>query len=183
MESISKVFWDNAIIGLAKLDKDGKFYAANPAFCNLLGYSEAELQEKTWKDVTHPEDVDGTQPMFEKAIAGIISSYTIEKRYITKRGNIIWASLLACVIHDENKQFKLMLKQVISAPIVLSSSKDIEAPITGNKAFVKDNVKLLISAGVGVAMTLTGVLTGHNELYQLGTALVLGLFGGFMAKK
>jgi len=123
MDIITKVFWEQAIIGLAQVNKEGEFIKANPAFCNLLGYTESELQHKKWQDITHPEDVEGARPMFEQSVAGIISSYTMEKRYLTKRGNIIWVSLFVSVLQDENKQFKLLLKQVISSPIIIEGKK------------------------------------------------------------
>ena len=180
METIIRTFWKASVIGLAEVNKDGKFIRANPAFCNLLGYSEAELQEKTWREITHPEDMDGGQPMFEKSIAGIINSYTMEKRYITKRGNIIWVSLFACAITDEAGQFKLLLKQVVSAPIVIETNKEPEAV---PKALLKDNGKLVATAAIGAAMTIVGAILGHSELYHLGSALVVGLVGGVITKK
>lgn len=182
MDIITKVFWEHAIIGLAQVNKDGEFIKANPAFCNLLGYTESELQHKKWQDITHPEDVEGARPMFEQSVAGIINSYTMEKRYLTKRGNIIWVSLFVSVLQDENKQFKLLLKQVISAPIIIEGKKE-DAPVPSVKNSLKDNYRIIAGFVVGGAMTIVGAVMGHPELFNLGSALLVGIIGGATAIK
>ncbi len=34
---------------------DGRFGVTNPAFCELLGYPEAEVGNLSWKELTPPE--------------------------------------------------------------------------------------------------------------------------------
>lgn len=49
---------------------DAKVQRANPAFCAILGYDEAELNGKTFAEVTHPDDVEPTRNALEKLVRG-----------------------------------------------------------------------------------------------------------------
>lgn len=68
---------------------NGTIYA-NQAFCDLIGYTQKELEAKTIFDITHPDDVMVTKEHMKKLQLGEISKTRFEKRYIHKNGNIIW---------------------------------------------------------------------------------------------
>ena len=80
---------------------DGTFQYVNKAFCDLLGYSAEELCQKTWQDVTHPDDVSKDAEFAEAVLAGEIPHYTLEKRYLRKDGSIVWVSLFGNFVLDE----------------------------------------------------------------------------------
>lgn len=188
MSSVPELYltlWDRCIIGLAEVNKDGYFIRANPAFCNLLGYSESELQKKKWHEITHPDDTVGGDIMFDKAVAGHITSYTMEKRYITKRGQIIWANLFVSTVLDDNKELKFLLKQIINAPIIIPAEGLLAKNTTNSnlKDIIKENYKLILASIAGVVFTIYGHYTSSIEIQNLGIALTLGIFGGVMAKK
>ena len=55
---LNQAFFHYSPCGMAATDRTGRFVAANDAFCDLVGYSAAELAELTIADVTHPDDRD-----------------------------------------------------------------------------------------------------------------------------
>lgn len=182
MESILPILWEKSIIGLAKLDKFGMFLKANPAFCDLVGYSESELQTKKWQDITHPDDTAGGEKMFGRIIHGEIAQYTMEKRYITKRGLVIWVSVSMTSVTDPQGNISCVLKQIATIPIQISDSiAPKKEPTT--KEFMKENSKVLLASVVGTIFTLYGAWSGQVDLKNMGLAIVVGLFGGLMAKK
>jgi len=63
---------------------DDKFVFCNHAWCRLLGYSESELKEKTWQDITKKEDIGADQAEVNSIIAGSKEEYYLEKTYIRK---------------------------------------------------------------------------------------------------
>ena len=65
----------------------------NPAFCRMLGYSEAELLCMSYADVTHPDDVKLNLWNIEGLTAGEASHFSMEKRYVRKDGEIVWVLL------------------------------------------------------------------------------------------
>lgn len=99
-EKFRRLFED-APIGMAIVNTYGKLLQVNPAFCKLLGYTEAELENCTFKDFTHPEDIEREMFYIEKCWRGEIKNYKIEKRYIKKNGEIVWVNLTTGLICDE----------------------------------------------------------------------------------
>jgi len=173
-----KILWEKCIIGLAEVDENGKFIKANPAFCAILGYSEAELLHKTWIDITHPEDAPGTSAMLSKLLSGEIEEYSVQKRYITKKGNIVWIDLLLTSIKVDNTSI-YFLKQVQTSPIIIPTS-DL-APVD-KENLLKNNSKLIVAGIIGAILAVLGVFTGNTEMQTIGVGLIIGVFGNFIGK-
>ena len=78
------------IAGVAKLDvSTGRYLAVNAQFCDMTGYSEQELLNKTNRDLTHPDDQQDTRQHVAAALAGTAdASSSFHKRYICKDGSI-----------------------------------------------------------------------------------------------
>lgn len=80
--------FENASSGLVIVALGGQFLRANRAFCDITGYENAELEQLTFKDITHPEDLDKDVSYVEKLLNGSLSSYHLKKRYIIKVGRM-----------------------------------------------------------------------------------------------
>ncbi|MDA0746834.1 MAG: ATP-binding protein [bacterium] len=98
-ERFRKIF-EECPIGIALVGNDFKLNRVNSAFCAPLGYTEQELTDLTFVDITHPEDINKDVQLAEKLFAGEIPSYQMEKRYFTKNGDIVWINLTASMIQD-----------------------------------------------------------------------------------
>ncbi len=90
-----------APLGMALVDVRGHPILNNQALQNILGYSEEELQHMAFPEFTHPEDVDKDLELYQQLIAGQIDSYKMEKRYIRKDGEHVWAQLTVSSIKSE----------------------------------------------------------------------------------
>lgn len=86
--------------GMAFVDPSGRWLKANLALCDMLGYSEEELQGRTFADVTHPEDVGTDIEQLRRLVSGEIGSYHRIKRYVRKDGRVIWVSIAVSALHD-----------------------------------------------------------------------------------
>ena len=84
--------FENSVIGVALTDLDGRFQAANHAYQKMLGYSEKELQQLTFLDVTHEDYGDSSKTLVSELIEGKRQQFQIEKRYLRKDGTVIWGS-------------------------------------------------------------------------------------------
>ncbi|MGI0486845.1 PAS domain S-box protein [Pantanalinema rosaneae CENA516] len=104
--------FDNAPIGIALVGLTGKWLKVNPALCDILGYTEAELLTKTFQDITHPDDLDIDLSYMDQLLAGEIRSYTLKKRYVDRWGHIIWILLDASLIRDAQGEPKYFLSQI-----------------------------------------------------------------------
>lgn len=92
--------FEQAASGIALATLDGHFAAVNRRFCELVGYSAAELEALTWRDITHPDDVALDESYVEQLLAGALSEYTLEKRYVRKDGQVIWIQLFTTIARD-----------------------------------------------------------------------------------
>lgn len=73
----------------------------NDAFCDLLGYTRAELGDRaTWQQLTHPDDIPGTERIVAALLAGKMPSARFTKRYIHKDGRVIWADVSTSLRRD-----------------------------------------------------------------------------------
>jgi PAS domain S-box-containing protein len=81
---------------------DGRFVAVNKKMLEITGYSEEELVGRRFLDITHPEDVPTNRNLYAELVAGLIPSYSYEKRYIRKDGSIVWASTTISLVRDEH---------------------------------------------------------------------------------
>ena len=70
-----------------------RFLRMNQRYGDILGYTVEELRKLTFKDYSHPEDLQKDLVEFQKLAAGEIQSYAIEKRYFRKDGALIWVNL------------------------------------------------------------------------------------------
>lgn len=81
--------WEDADHPMACVDAENQFVLVNSAFERLLGYSSAELEGKSWMEITAQRDVGGDLASVQAVIEGRADIYTMEKDYLHKRGRAI----------------------------------------------------------------------------------------------
>lgn len=89
---------ENSPIALGNVSLKGEILYVNPAFCQLIGYSNDELKDKTLELITHPDDRELSISEFKKIQEGEQKEYSIIKRYIHKDGSVKWAKLFVIPI-------------------------------------------------------------------------------------
>jgi len=88
-------------IGIALMDRDYRLLKVNEAFCRMVGYSDGELLGMSPLDFTHPDDRQPTIDLTERLFVAEIPMRKLEKRYVKKNGEVIWANVTASLIHDQ----------------------------------------------------------------------------------
>jgi PAS domain S-box-containing protein len=103
----------NAPIGISTAScKSGFFEDPNTAFCNILGYSKEELQKLTFREITHPEDLEESVAKVEALKAGKIASFTMEKRYVRKDGTVINGKVNVSALTDKDGHVCLFIAEL-----------------------------------------------------------------------
>ena len=102
-ERFRRVF-EEGPLGFAFVGKDFRILKVNSALCRLLGYSEAELLQMSFPEITHPDDVGADVEFAERLFRREIPFYRMRKRYVKKNGEVIWVSLNATVIRDQESK-------------------------------------------------------------------------------
>ncbi|MDO8316781.1 MAG: PAS domain S-box protein [Flavobacterium sp.] len=100
-----QAIFDQAAVGIAHLDSfTGNFIEINNQYCQLLGYSQQEMKERNFQSITHPEDLEEDLMNLEKLRDGKIKEYSMEKRYFTKSGAIVWVNLTVSPLFKKDKK-------------------------------------------------------------------------------
>jgi len=92
------VLAENSSAGIALIAPNGRFIAANLALQEMLGYTESELQGRTAADISHQEDRASTEARIADVHAGRRRVYRLEKRYLRKNGNVMWADVSSVLV-------------------------------------------------------------------------------------
>ena len=85
-----RAVFDNSAAGIALANPSGRFLAGNLAYQKMLGYSEKELRELSFLDITHEDYRDGNSELTTELLEGKRQYFEMEKRYRRKDGNLIW---------------------------------------------------------------------------------------------
>lgn len=95
-----RAIYEYGPVGIVLGDLKGRLTFANPAFCKLMGYEEAELLDMNFRDLTVQDDLSTENVLVDEILAGKRDHYEVEKRYIRKGGEIVWVTLSTAVVRD-----------------------------------------------------------------------------------
>jgi len=79
---------------------EGRFLRVNRALCGMTGYSEAELLEMTFRDITHPDDIESNENFRQQLLSDETANHTHDKRYVRKDGKLIWVQIVVTIVRD-----------------------------------------------------------------------------------
>ncbi len=88
-----------ATAGIVQTDLTGRFTFANHRYCEIVGYSEAELQSLRMHDITHPDDLPSNAEQFRRLAEGG-PDFVVEKRYVRKDGGEVWVNNSVSAVRD-----------------------------------------------------------------------------------
>ena len=156
--------FENSPIGMALVSLKGEWMEVNKELCDMLGYTEEELLNTRFQDITHKEDLEKDLTEVTRTINGEIDSYKMEKRYIHKNGSIIWAMLSVSLVRDEKNNpvhFVSMIEDITerkeNEQDLLKLNSELNAVLNSTHAII-------------VGTDTTGKITHFNK----GAELMLG---------
>ncbi len=92
--------FENAPIGMAVLDLDGRWLQVNRALCDITGFRREQLRATTLARITHEDDRHLGRESRRMLLDGEIPSYQIEKRYRNAQGREIWVQVTSSLARD-----------------------------------------------------------------------------------
>jgi PAS domain S-box-containing protein len=96
-----RVIFEQAAVGITLADsRSGRYIQVNQRFCQMLGYTKTDLASLTWRDFTHPDDLEADLAYDTQVLAGDISHFSFEKRFIRKNGEPHWVNISVSVVRD-----------------------------------------------------------------------------------
>lgn len=119
--------FEHAAIGMAIVDISGKWLRINNSLSAMLGYTAQEIQDLSFQDITYPEDLHKDLILLNELIAGTREFYEMEKRYIHKKGNIVWAILAVSLVRDREGNPLHFISQITDISRIKAAEADIRA--------------------------------------------------------
>ncbi|MEM9923818.1 MAG: PAS domain S-box protein [Cyanobacteria bacterium P01_D01_bin.50] len=111
-EDLSRLAFNDAAIGMALVAPDGRWLKVNRALCEIVGYSEIDLLNTTFQEITHPDDLEKDLGYVNQMLAGEIRTYQMEKRYFHSSGHIVWILLSVSLVWDKQEQPLYFIAQI-----------------------------------------------------------------------
>jgi PAS domain S-box-containing protein len=112
-EDLFRATFEQAAVGIAHVTLEGgQLLRINRKFCEILGYSHQDLLERTFKEITHPDDLSTDFTFLRQMLAGEISTYSLEKRYFRKDGSVVWGNLTVSLARQPSGEPKYFISVI-----------------------------------------------------------------------
>jgi PAS domain S-box-containing protein len=129
--------FEQAAVGIAHVALDGRWLRVNQKLCAVVGYSKEDLLERTFQDITHPDDLEQDLAYVRQMLAGEIEAYTMEKRYIRKDRSMVPVNLTVALVHDAAGEPQYFISVVED----ISERKQMEKELADHREHLEELVK------------------------------------------
>jgi PAS domain S-box-containing protein len=153
--------FNQAAVGIAQVGIDGQWLLVNQKLCDIVGYTREELLERSFQDITHPDDLDCDLEYARQMLAGEIQTYSMEKRYIRKDTSQFWINLTGSIVRNCSGEPEYFIAVVED----ISDRKRAEEDL---RQSIKDlsDIKFALDRAAIVAITdARGVITYVNNKF------------------
>jgi len=157
-----RLAFEHAPIAKALIGLDGRYELVNPAMCEFTGYPEEQLTQLTTADLTHPDDLDADVAAMAGLLANQGATYSLDKRYRTATGAIVWGAKTATLVRREDGSPLHFVAQI----------QDITARKRDEQALLDERRRLRNAESIGRIGSWdwqldTGVITWSPGLFEL----------------
>lgn len=159
-----KGMFEHAGVGVAKTTPDGRFLLVNDRFEDIVGYDLETLLSTSFKDITHPEDIETNVAAVKDLVAGLRQNYVTEKRYVRADGKIVWATLTLVAVRDDDGNPEYLLAVIED----ITKQKQVEH-------LLRENESLLNSIFVNVPVGL--LIKNYNHIVERANDTYMGWYG------
>jgi PAS domain S-box-containing protein len=157
-ERLHAVF-NQAAVGISIASLEGRFVESNQKFSDILGYSIEEIRQRTFFDVTHPDDLEKTRSNTRDLLNRETSDFSYEKRFLRKDGGVVWTLTTVTLLKDAagKPQFFLgVIEDVTSRKRAEKASRESEERFRAIVKATPECVKVVAPDGTLLAMNSAG---------------------------
>jgi diguanylate cyclase (GGDEF)-like protein/PAS domain S-box-containing protein len=144
--------FDDAAIGMALVDLQGRWLQVNEALAHITGYSSEQLIGMGFRDLTPEDEVRQDVEALDDLVAGRRNLYVAEKRYRRADGGIVWISLSVSLVRGPDGQPIHLISQMQDVTDRKAAERELadralHDPLTGlpNRLLFLDRVQVAIS--------------------------------------
>jgi PAS domain S-box-containing protein len=99
-----QALFDQPAVGVAFLDKDGRYMRVNARFAEMVGRPAEVLVGRRFAEITEPDELEKDRVRWDECLAGLRTSFTREKSYLRPDGVRVWIGVHSVVVPDEQRR-------------------------------------------------------------------------------
>ena len=119
-------FFRLSIVGLVIMDSSGNLIQWNEKFQQLIGYNKEELARMSFKELTHPDDIEHNVARFTELKEGGTDNFETVKRCLTKEGKSIWVRGGFRAIKDKSGQLDMVYGVIADITNLIEAEEALE---------------------------------------------------------
>ena len=163
-QTFSAIF-NNATSGMGILSPKGVWLNTNTALCEFLGYSEVELSEMTFTDISHPDEWEVDNQQFLRLLNDEIQIYQRATRYLHREGHTVWGLASVSVVRDRTDRPEFVVTQIID----ITARKRAEESLAASNALMEESQEIAKVGGWELDLR-SGELYWTQETYRIHEA-------------
>ncbi|WP_439609582.1 PAS domain S-box protein [Hydrogenophaga sp.] len=160
--------FEQGATGMTHSHLNGEWIRINQTYCDMIGYTKAEMLKMHFRDFTHPDDLELDLAHFHRALNDEVPHYAFEKRYIHKLGHFVWAYLTISLVRKPSGE----ADYVIAVVQDITALKHAEQALRTSGQLLRQAHELagLASWQADVATRRFTTLSGSHEILGLPQA-------------
>ena len=120
-----RLIFELAPIGIALAKLDGTLVQTNQALRHIFGYTATEIAGRSFKDISHPDDIASDVALQQQLVQGKIPYFKMEKRYLHRQGHIVYTLLQVALMRNSTGAPIYFIAQIID----ITERKQAEAQL------------------------------------------------------
>ena len=181
-----------AAIGMAHIDLQGNFIEVNQQFCELIGYSHAELIHRSFFELMVPQKLQlqnnydyakVTERYLDRLLSGKLPFITIENIYINQAGTQIWVNITVSLVRTdagEPDYFVSAIEDISDRKLLEQKLHSSEAELRSVFAAMTQIVLAIDAEAEVIKVSPTcPALTYNNEVDLIGEIINQIIYGPY----
>jgi PAS domain S-box-containing protein len=141
-----RAIFERSTIGKSLTTPDGTFLRVNKAFADMLGYTIEEIQEISFANITHPDDVTESWECIRSLLADEQIACRFEKRYIHKKGDIVWVDINTTLLRDEQGTPFYLITNIVDITNRKKTEEKLQDTLERLRNAVGTTIQVMVSA-------------------------------------